>query len=92
MSAILSTTRTLTLGMSGHETEVAVDVSYTYSQPRKGSVERGTGLPLEPDSAAEVELHSVLLKKGNTLLDISSMLSGEHVATIEQEIADEIES
>lgn len=97
MTHILSTTRTLTLGMDGHETEVSVEVTYTYTPACRGSREQGSGIPLEPDYSASVDLLSVLLPVTESKLlgnvrkgvNIGSLLSGEQVAAIEAEILEE---
>lgn len=45
------------LTIDGYEFEATVD--YTYYPPCRGARERGTGVPLEPDDPAVVEINSI---------------------------------
>jgi len=65
--------------------EIAVTVQYEYTPAERGSRERGTGLQLEPDYPASVEIYSVVDDQGTEY-----ELSKSELERIENEIFDMI--
>jgi len=85
-----TTTLPLTISIGGSETEVDAEIAYRYTPPCRGSFERG-GRQIEPDAGTEIKVVAVWMKVGATKVDISGLLSGEHRAALEDEIATEHE-
>lgn len=85
---LCTTTRPLTIGLGDGETDVNVEIAYRYTPPCRGSFERG-GRQVEPDAGCEIDVVAVWMKVGATKVDISGLLSGEHRAEIEDDIANE---
>ena len=87
---LCTTTRPLSLGLGDGETEIDVEIAYRHTPACRGSFERG-GRQIEPDAGAEVSLVAVWMKVGAVKVDISGLISGQHRAEIEDEIANEHE-
>ena len=87
---LCTTARPMTIGICDGETDVNVEITYRYTPPCRGSFERG-GRQIEPDAGAEVSLVAVWMKVGAVKVDISGLISGQHRAEIEDEIANEHE-
>lgn len=64
-----------------------LDVTFDYYKPSKGAREYGTGLQLEPDEPATVELEDVMLNG----VDISDLIEDQieeiesHILTLDME-------
>jgi hypothetical protein len=56
---IQRTTHMLTLDVDGTQREIEADVAYIYNRACRGARERGSGIQLEPDEPASVEIQTV---------------------------------
>jgi len=83
--SVLKTRMTLTNPKTGAESDVDLTVTYTASPASRGARERGTGLQLEPDEEATIDIESV---KDSTGKEID--VSDSELKQLEKEISDAI--
>jgi len=87
MSTIHNHTTTLTLTIAGEENELEATVRYINLPASRGARERGTGLQLEPDEEASVEILSVRVRaEDESVLWVEGLLSDKQTKAIEAEI------
>ena len=66
--------------------EIPITITYMYSPGSSGLRERGSGLPLEPDEPASVEILHITTPQGERLrADLATELK-KHTPELEQEI------
>jgi hypothetical protein len=90
------TDRTVELSFGHSACEVQVSIAYTYSKACRGARER-SGLQLEPDEPASVEIDSVMLwdtitqpgVHGKSGIDIRNLLSREVLDALAADILDD---
>jgi len=83
--SVLKTRMTLTNPKTGAESDVDLTVTYTASPASRRARERGTGLQLEPDEEATIDIESV---KDSTGKEID--VSDSELKQLEKEISDAI--
>lgn len=74
----------------GNETEVELEISYTYHRARSGARDslggrRGAGPPLEPDEPASIEILSAKDENGDEVV-----LTRDEEAAVEEKAFDEV--
>lgn len=81
-------TEYIEVGIGCVRDEVEADVTFWFDEACKGARERGTGLQLEPDCLAHIEIISVVVSG----VDWRDSLPGKVIAKLEQQIlANEME-
>jgi len=81
--SVLKTTMTIADPKTGDDLDVDLTVTYTAYPASRGERERGTGLQLEPDEEAMIDIESV---KDSTGQDV--VLSDSELKQLEKEISD----
>ena len=91
MSALQRTTLSMTLSISGVKQEIEVEVSYLWLPIEYGMREPNTGIQLEPDYPAGIEITSVRAPQqvGKESVNIDWMLSEQVLQGITNEILGE---
>ena len=74
-----------TIDVDGEQVEHEAEVRYEYHKAERGSRERGSGIQLEPDYPAGVEILKVLYKKQ----DIMELFNDKQLDAIQQQILGE---
>ena len=82
MTTISTTNTDLTLTVCGVEHELLATVRYIRNRAERGSRERGSGLQLEPDYPASIEILAVLCHGR----DITDWINERQLDAISQEI------
>lgn len=74
----------IVITLAGHEHVIKPQVEYYYYPAARGAVERGTGIPMEPDEPATVEIVGVTLN--GLRLDRCNLISNRQLDELASEI------